>query len=129
MGLFDKLFSGSNEPKQEDATPWIDLNTLEQLEMIKERSKTKTQFVFKHSTRCGISRMVISQFKRDYQLSETEADLYYLDLLNYREISSAIAETFKVMHESPQLLIIKNGVVVANKSHGGINELDLQKFV
>jgi bacillithiol system protein YtxJ len=129
MGLFDKLFSGSNEPKQEDATPWIDLNTLEQLEMIKERSKTKTQFVFKHSTRCGISRMVISQFKRDYQLSETEADLYYLDLLNYREISAAIAETFKVMHESPQLLIIKNGVVVANKSHGGINELDLQKFV
>lgn len=129
MGLFDKLFSGSNEPKQEDTTPWIDLNTLEQLKVINERSKTKTQFVFKHSTRCGISRMVISQFKKDYQLSESEADLYYLDLLNYREISSAIAETFNVMHESPQLLIIKNGVVVAHKSHGGINDLDLQTLV
>lgn len=129
MGLFDKLFSGSNEPKQEDTTPWIDLNTLEQLDVINDRSKTKTQFVFKHSTRCGISRMVISQFKKDYQLSESEADLYYLDLLSYREISSAIAETFNVMHESPQLLIIKNGVVVAHKSHGGINELDLQKLV
>ncbi len=129
MGLFDKLFSGSNEPKQEDTTPWIDLNTLEQLDVINDRSKTKTQFVFKHSTRCGISRMVISQFKKDYQLSESEADLYYLDLLSYREVSSAIAETFNVMHESPQLLIIKNGVVVAHKSHGGINELDLQKLV
>lgn len=129
MGLFDKLFSGSNEPKQQDNTPWIDLNTLEQLDVINERSKTKTQFVFKHSTRCGISRMVISQFKKDYQLSESEADLYYLDLLSYREISGAIAQTFNVMHESPQLLIIKNGVVVAHKSHGGINELDLQKFV
>jgi bacillithiol system protein YtxJ len=129
MGLFDKLFSGSNEPKQEDATPWIDLNTLEQLDMIKESSKTKTQLIFKHSTRCGISRMVMSQFKKDYQLSENEADLYYLDLLNFKEISGAIAETFSVMHESPQLLIIKNGIVVAHKSHGGINELGLQKFV
>lgn len=132
MGLFNKLFStspSSDGSQQEDTTPWINLTTIEELDEIAERSKTKTQFIFKHSTRCGISRMVISQFKKGYQLSESEADLYYLDLLNYRSISAEIAEKFQVMHESPQLLVIKNGVVVAHDSHSGINRLELAKLV
>lgn len=132
MGLFNKIFSASSSSdvsKQEDATPWINLTTIEQLDEIVERSKTKTQFIFKHSTRCGVSRMVISQFKKGYQISESEADLYYLDLLNYRTISGEIAERFQVMHESPQLLVIKDGVVVAHDSHSGINRMDLENFV
>ncbi len=136
MGLFNKLFnSDSNGSKGGEGTKstgdlhWIELNTLAQLEEIKERSKTKTQFIFKHSTRCGVSRMVISQFKKDYQLEEGQADLYYLDLLNHRDISNAIANQFNVMHESPQLLVLKNGVVVKHDSHGGINSLQLDTFV
>ena len=136
MGLFNKLFgapsgaeNNAGEFKEENAIPWINLITTDQLDTIVERSKTKTQFIFKHSTRCGISRMVINQFKKGYQLPESQADLYYLDLLNYRTISGEIAEKFQVMHESPQLLIIKNGVVVAHDSHSGINNLELEKFI
>lgn len=136
MGLFNKIFntstdgaSGSDGAKKADETPWINLTKIEQLDEIVEHSKSKTQFIFKHSTRCGISRMVMSQFKKDYKISENEADLYYLDLLNYRTISGEIAEKFQVMHESPQLLIIKDGVVVAHESHSGINNLDLEKFI
>jgi bacillithiol system protein YtxJ len=33
------------------------------------------------------------------------------------------------MHESPQLLVIKNGVVVAHDSHGGVNAIDLNSFI
>lgn len=134
MGLFDKIFSGSNGTKDgagstADKTPWIDLNKMEQLDAILEKSKTKTQLIFKHSTRCGISRRVIGQFKNDYSLNEQQADLYYLDLLNYRDISAAIAERFKVVHESPQLLVIKNGVAVKHSSHGGINDMSLDSLV
>ena len=132
MGLFNKLFGDSarsDEPKKEESTPWINLTSMEQLDEIVERSKTKVQFVFKHSTRCGVSRMVINQFKKGYPLSESDADLYYLDLLNYRSISGDIAEKFQVMHESPQLLVIKNGVVVAHESHSAINNMELRKFV
>ncbi|MEO5789461.1 MAG: bacillithiol system redox-active protein YtxJ [Gelidibacter sp.] len=134
MGLFNKLFgastdSGAGEAKQENVTPWINLTTIEQLDEIVERSKTKTQLIFKHSTRCGVSRMVMNHFKKEYKLSENEADLYYLDLLNYRSISAGIAEKFQVTHESPQLLVIKNGVVVAHDSHSGVNNLELGKFV
>lgn len=133
MGLFNKIFgdekSSSDASKPEQTTPWINLTAVEQLDEIIERSKTKTQIIFKHSTRCGVSRMVINQFKKEYALSENDADLYYLDLLNYRTISAEIAEKFQVRHESPQLLVIKNGAVVAQDSHSGINNLDLAKFV
>lgn len=132
MGLFNKIFgasASSDHQNEENQIPWINLTGMEQLNEIVERSKTKTQIIFKHSTRCGVSRMVINQFKKDYKLSENDADLYYLDLLNFRAISNAIAEKFQVMHESPQLLIIKNGVVVAHDSHGGINRLALGELV
>ncbi|MFI0429515.1 bacillithiol system redox-active protein YtxJ [Mariniflexile sp. HMF6888] len=129
MGLFNKLFSSSPEEKETDVLPWIPLTELGQLQDIENKSVTKTQVIFKHSTRCGISRMVIKQFEADYNETENDLDLYYLDILSYREISNNIASAFQVMHESPQLLVIKNGVVMAHDSHGGINSLDLSTFI
>ncbi|MBV7270176.1 bacillithiol system redox-active protein YtxJ [Winogradskyella luteola] len=125
--MFKKLF-GSSEPKEEKILPWIALNSVEQLNSIAEKSKTKTQLIFKHSTRCGISRMVMDQFVSAYDV-DANADLYYLDLLSYRTVSDEVGYTFQVLHQSPQLLVIKNGVVVAHASHGGINEMDLGRFL
>ena len=129
MGLINKLFGGSNEPKEEKVLPWIPLSQLQQLKLIKDKSKTKTQVVFKHSTRCGISRMVMNQFIANYELTEQDLDLYFLDLLSHRDVSNEIGYEFQVMHQSPQILIIKNGVAVANASHGAINEVDLNRFI
>jgi bacillithiol system protein YtxJ len=129
MGILNKLFGGSAEPKEEKMLPWIPLNDVQQLKHIANKSKTKTQVVFKHSTRCGISRMVMNQFVDAYELTETDLDLYFLDLLNYRDVSNEVGYTFQVMHESPQLLVIKNGIVVAHASHGAINSIDLSRFV
>ncbi|MFC0604495.1 bacillithiol system redox-active protein YtxJ [Winogradskyella pulchriflava] len=138
MGIFNKMFGSSSEPsssvkasknkEEEKVLPWIALNTIEQLDAIEEASKTKSQLIFKHSTRCGISRMVMNAFVSDYDL-DANADLYYLDLLNYRDVSNEVGYKFQVMHESPQLLILKNGVVVAHASHGGINDLDLSAYL
>ncbi len=128
MGLLNKIFWGSSEPKEEKLLPWIPLNELSQLETINEKSATKTQVIFKHSTRCGISRMVMNQFVDAYDLNEKDLDLHYLDLLNYRDVSSQVGHKFQVMHESPQILVIKNGVVVAHASHGAINDIDLNQF-
>ena len=125
--MFKKLF-GSKEPKEEKVLPWIPLTTLEQILAISEKSKTKTQLIFKHSTRCGISRMVINQFSELYDV-DSNADLYYLDLLNYREVSNEVGYQFQVLHQSPQLLVIKNGVAVAHASHGGINDMDSNSLI
>ncbi|WNH10753.1 bacillithiol system redox-active protein YtxJ [Thalassobellus suaedae] len=129
MGLINKIFGSTIERKEEKVLPWIALNALSQLDDIKEKSSIKTQVVFKHSTRCGISRMVVNQFVDAYDLEEEDLDLYFLDLLKYRDVSNEVGYKFQVMHESPQLLIIKNGVVVNHASHGSINEVDLSLFI
>lgn len=125
--MFKKIF-GSSEPKEEKLLPWIPLNSVSQLDSIAEKSITKTQLIFKHSTRCGISRMVMNQFVSVYN-EDMNADLYYLDLLSYRDVSNEVGYKFQVMHQSPQLLVLRNGVVVTHASHDGINEVDLTQFV
>ena len=125
--MFKKLF-GSSEPREEKVLPWIPLTSLDQLQEIAEKSKGKTQLIFKHSTRCGISRMVINQFIENYDL-ETNADLYYLDLLSYRDVSNEVAYKYNVIHQSPQLLIIKNDIVAKHASHGAINNLNYVNYV
>ncbi|WP_027137378.1 bacillithiol system redox-active protein YtxJ [Gaetbulibacter saemankumensis] len=128
MRLISKLFNSVSEEKEEKVLPWNSLNKMEALEEIENKSKEKTQVIFKHSTRCGISRMVINRFVESYNLNAEQADLYYLDLLNYRDISNEIASKFQVWHESPQLLVIKNGTVMKHASHSSINELDLTQL-
>lgn len=125
--MFKKLF-GSSKPKEKKVLPWLPLTTINQLDEIAEKSKTKIQFIFKHSTRCDISRMVMSQFVSAYNV-DNNTDLHYLDLLSYRNVSNEIGYKFQVMHQSPQLLVIKNGVVVAHASHGAINDVDLDRFI
>lgn len=98
---------------------WIPLTTSAQVALIKEKSRETPQVIFKHSTRCSVSSMVLSRLER----SDVPAngDFYYLDLIAYREISNQLATDFKVHHESPQVLLIKGGECVYDESHMAIS--------
>ncbi|WP_370101411.1 monothiol bacilliredoxin BrxC family protein, partial [Xanthomarina gelatinilytica] len=74
MGFLSNLFSCSSEDKEEKVLPWLTLTQVDQLKDIENKSKTKTQVIFKHSTRCGISRMVLKQFVASYNLTESDLD-------------------------------------------------------
>ena len=130
MGIFNSMFGGDKEDKTQEnnSIPWTQLTTVEQLEEIKEKSLAKPQFLYKHSTTCGISKMVLNQLEKNPQLLNDSFDLYFLDLKRYREVSNAIATKFEVEHQSPQVLILKNGSTVAHTSHGDINDLVLEKY-
>jgi monothiol bacilliredoxin len=130
MGIFNSLFGGFKSVKElKKVLPWIDLNALDQLNAIENKSMTKLQVIFKYSIRCGISSIVLNQFEDSFNHSEDDLDLYFLDLINYREVSFELGYKFQVLHESPQLLLIKNGVVVAHGSHSGVYEIDLKRFI
>jgi len=124
MGLFDK-FKSNKIKEEKKANPWIPLTEMSQLDEILENSKNKTQAIFKHSTRCGISSMVIRGFDGPNFPTTEEADVYYLDLLNYRPISMAIQDKFGVIHQSPQLVVLKGGKVTHAASHHDINVNDI----
>ena len=131
MGIFGGLFGGSNsgDEKKSSGIPWIPLNSVAQLKDIKEVSSSRPQVIFKHSTSCGISRMVLNMFKSSYGLEEGQMNLYFLDLLANRDVSNAVASEFNVMHQSPQLLIVKNGVVVMHDSHNAISNIKLEQYI
>lgn len=131
MGIFKNIFGSDADSKNQDTriVEWKALTSVDQLSVITEASKTKPQAIFKHSTRCGVSRMVLKAFEADFNLDPNSYDLYLIDLLNYREVSSAVSETFDVQHQSPQLLIIKNGEVIIHDSHSAINNVELQQYV
>ncbi len=97
---------------------WIPLTNVEQLDSIRTTSESKPQVIFKHSTTCSISKMALDRFER--AAAPETIDFYYLDLLSYRSISNSIAETFQVHHESPQVILIKNGECIYDESHYGI---------
>ena len=98
---------------------WIELNQIEQLNQIRELSKTRPQVIFKHSTRCFISTMIKDRLELVGPPDET--DFYFLDLLRHRQLSNKIAATFSVHHESPQILLIRNGECTFDESHEGID--------
>jgi len=129
MGLLKTLFGGTGEIKIKKNLPWKTLHSIELFDEIMEASKVKPQLIFKYSTRCGVSRIVLNQFEDNYDLSKEDMDLYFLDLIQYRKVSNEVAYTFQVQHESPQVLIIKNGVVVDHRSHGGVNSINLNRLL
>jgi bacillithiol system protein YtxJ len=130
MGVFNSLF-GSKEPQKEKVSylKWIPLSSLDQLDTIKKQSKTESILIFKHSTRCGISKMVIKQFEGLFQENHQHLKVYYLDLLNYRNVSDEVGYTFQVIHQSPQLLVIKNEASVHAVSHNDITQINLTRFI
>ena len=126
MGIFDSLFKSA--PKDSN-WPGEQLEVLDQLDAISTASLITPQLIFKHSTRCSISRFVLADFMNHFTYSSDEFGAYFLELLNHRDISNAIAERFNIVHQSPQVVIIKDGKVVAHASHEGINELQLSKYL
>ncbi|QNK62369.1 bacillithiol system redox-active protein YtxJ [Pedobacter sp. PAMC26386] len=96
-------------------------------------SDIKTQagysLIFKHSTRCSVSSMAKRRFEMDWEIIPEETNLYFLDLISHRAISAQIAETFQVHHESPQILLIKDGDCVLDASHSDISADEVAELI
>lgn len=97
---------------------WIELTDEAQLDAITEESKTQPVVIYKHSHRCHICTMAKTRLERGE--APAGVKFYFLDVLAHRPVSNRVAEIFHVHHESPQLLLIKNGECVYEESHNGI---------
>lgn len=124
--MFSNIFgSTENQDNSNSKISWIPLQDLGQLNEIITVSNEKPVVIFKHSTRCSVSRMALKQFENEFDL-EDKVDAYFLDLLEHRAISNEIASRFGVYHQSPQLLLIKEGNCVYNVSHSDIDAEELK---
>lgn len=102
---------------------WINLTEESQLSELIEKSNTTPQAIYKHSTRCSISSVVLQRLKSSK--NDQHLDIYYLDLFQYRSLSNKVSEVFNEHHESPQILLIKDGKCIYAESHMSITPKDL----
>ena len=106
---------------------WKSLTEESQLTQLLQESYEHPVVIFKHSTRCPISSMAKSRLEG---ATPPEAvSFYYLDLISYRALSNAVASTFKVHHESPQVIVLRKGEATYDESHNGIRMADIAEAV
>ena len=103
---------------------WNQLTTEAQLDEIVAASNEQPILLFKHSTRCSISSTALGRLERAWDALETPA--YLLDLINFRNISAAIAEKFNIEHQSPQILVINQGACTYTSTHWDISFEDIK---
>ncbi len=129
MSIFKNLFGNqeTETPKSSNIN-WVQLTDLGQLNEIQEISNQKPVIIFKHSTTCSISRMALKNFEKEFDL-QNKIEAYFLDLLNFRAISNEVATKFEVVHQSPQLLLIKNEKSVYDVSHDRIDAYELKNKI
>jgi bacillithiol system protein YtxJ len=121
MGLFSTA--------QTDLKRWRLIESVSDLVKAIELSEETPVLLFKHSTRCSISSMALSTFNREWQLSEEQCPIYYIDLLKYREVSNEVARLTGVVHQSPQAIVMKGGSVIYFASHGAIDAESVENLV
>jgi bacillithiol system protein YtxJ len=107
--------------------PWKRLETTEQLDEIVERSHDKPVAIFKHSNRCGVSAFARERLETEWRNDHGEVEFYFLNLIPNREVSNEIARRFGVLHQSPQILLIRDGESVYDASHHRVTAKNLQK--
>ena len=109
---------------------WEKLTDITQLDEIDRNSAANKVMIFKHSRHCSISKTVLSRIEKKWSDEfDEKLTAYYLDLLTYRSLSSAIAERYGVMHQSPQILIISNGKCIYSQTHSAISVEDIMEAV
>lgn len=108
---------------------WNPITTTQDVLTIIENSVEKPQIIFKDSVTCGISAYAKERLVSGNDLLIAKADFNYLDLLSYRSVSNFIADELNVIHQSPQIIVLKNKEVVYRVSHHSIKPEEIAKWL
>ena len=99
----------------------------EQLDALLETSRQRPIAIFKHSGVCGTSAQAYDELEAFLQDGGSDADVYVVDVLANRQLSQAITARFSVRHESPQVLVVRNGEVRWHGSHFRVTAENVRK--
>jgi bacillithiol system protein YtxJ len=107
---------------------WKALTSLSELQdLIRDSYHTKV-LIFKHSTRCSVSTIAKMRLEDQWHEMLTEnPTVYLLDVIADRDLSRQVAQKFEVYHESPQILLIRNGECTHDASHFDITVDELKE--
>ncbi|MGG7663839.1 bacillithiol system redox-active protein YtxJ [Dyadobacter sp. BHUBP1] len=102
---------------------WITINSEEEVDNIYQSADYS--IIYKHSPRCATSLMAYRQLKSEVNAAaDIQIPIYIVDVIQNRKESQAIASSFGVVHESPQILVVKGGQCIYDASHEDISLRD-----
>ena len=128
MSLRHKFFKPEVEDGELSVSKWNDLTDIKQLDEIVNESAKIPAVIFKHSTRCDTSNTMLREFETKFDFEDSALKPYFLDLIAFRNISDEIASRFDIKHESPQIIVIKDGKAIGHASHRDIFFFDLKEI-
>jgi bacillithiol system protein YtxJ len=103
------------------------LADLAALEAVIAESLQRPVLIFKHSRTCGISCEAFDELHAHVAEGGAEASYNVITVQNSRGVSDAAASRFGVRHETPQAILLKDGVPVWNASHFRITADELRR--
>lgn len=104
---------------------WNVLTEKDHVEEVLENSHQKTQLVYKHSHTCGICHAAKERIEESMDEIKRQAAINFTNVKKSRPVSNALADELGIRHESPQVLIIKNGECTWHESHWSIKAGDI----
>jgi len=119
------LFSSSDDSTSETVEIWNRFSGKDDLKRIIDQSNDCPQLIYKHSHRCSVCIMAKEEIEGVSDKIGRRVDLHFLNVVNQREISDHIASELDVRHESPQVIILRDGEVAWTGSHWEIKGKDL----
>jgi len=108
---------------------WKTLASREDFYTLMEESLVKPQIIFKDSTRCGVSAFAKERLRAGHALIDGKADVHYLSVLEFRSVSDLVAKELKVIHQSPQIIVVKDRKAVWTTSHNAIDAEKIAKYL
>lgn len=108
---------------------WLAFQSASQWQEILAASQVSPQLIFKHSTRCSISSMVLNRFEASDLFQKADISCWFLDLIAHRELSNLVASETQIWHESPQCIVIDKSKVIYAESHGSIDAKSIQTLM
>jgi bacillithiol system protein YtxJ len=105
------------------------LESPEQLDALLEQSHQAPVLIFKHSSTCPVSAGAFAELRSFLDACEAPCRVGVVVVQTARGVSNAIAANLAVPHESPQALLVRDGVVTWSASHLAITRRALAEAV
>lgn len=122
MGLFSTKVKKNN-------LPWVQIQSVAQLQEIMHSISDQPKLFFKHSTRCVVSNMALRSFESNWSVEEGACDLYFIDLLQHRDVSNEVEALTGIAHQSPQVIVIKGREIIYDETHSAIEARRIESAI
>lgn len=89
--------------------------------------KEELAVIYKHSRICPTSAWALNEI-REFVQRNSQVPVYQIDVISSRSIARQVAEDLGIRHESPQVIVVRNGSPIAHGSHHEVTRDKLEAW-